>query len=81
MVGFATLIAVASTGLMSALAGLVDADDLRLASSYSCSPKKTCSKTIRSCEEAYWLYRNCSWGGRLDRDNDGVPCENLCPGG
>lgn len=81
MGGFATLIAVASTGMMSALAGLGDADDLRLASSYSCSPKKTCSKTIRSCEEAYWLYRNCSWGGRLDRDNDGVPCENLCPGG
>ena len=24
---------------------------------------------------------NCSWGGALDRDNDGVPCETICPGG
>ncbi len=54
---------------------------LLLASSYSCSPRKTCSKTIRSCEEAYWLLQNCSWGGALDRDKDGVPCETLCPGG
>jgi hypothetical protein len=54
---------------------------LRLASSYSCSPRKTCSKTIRSCEEAYWLLQNCSWGGALDRDKDGVPCETLCLGG
>ncbi|WP_207103100.1 excalibur calcium-binding domain-containing protein [Paracoccus shandongensis] len=21
---------------------------------------------------------NCSWGGRLDRDNDGIPCESVC---
>lgn len=58
-------------------------DDLivRVNGGYSCSPRKTCSKTIRSCEEAYWLLNNCSWGGALDRDNDGVPCENLCPGG
>ncbi|MBO9428562.1 excalibur calcium-binding domain-containing protein [Sulfitobacter sp. R18_1] len=52
--------------------------NILLAQSYSCSPRKTCSKTIRSCEEARWLFRNCSWGGRLDRDNDGIPCENLC---
>ena len=48
---------------------------------YSCSPSKTCSKTIRSCDEAYWLMQNCSWGGKLDGDNDGVPCENMCSGG
>ena len=51
---------------------------LQLAQSYSCSPRKTCSRTIGSCDEAYWLMQNCSWGGRLDGDNDGVPCENLC---
>lgn len=51
---------------------------LQLAQSYSCSPRKTCSRTVGSCDEAYWLMRNCSWGGRLDRDNDGIPCENLC---
>lgn len=47
----------------------------------SCSPRKTCSRTVESCDEAYWLMQNCSWGGKLDRDDDGVPCENMCPGG
>ena len=51
---------------------------LQFAQSYSCSPRKTCSRTVRSCQEAQWLLANCSWGGRLDGDNDGVPCENLC---
>lgn len=55
-------------------------DLLILASSPSCSPKKTCPK-IGSCEEALWLLANCSWGGKLDRDHDGVPCEDICPGG
>ena len=52
---------------------------LLLAQSYSCTPRKTC-KMIRSCEEARWYLKNCSWGGALDRDNDGVPCETICPG-
>jgi hypothetical protein len=47
----------------------------------SCSPRKTCTRTVESCEEAYWLMENCSWGGKLDGDNDGVPCENMCSGG
>jgi len=47
------------------------------AQSWSCQPRKTCGK-IRSCEEAeYYLY-NCSWGGKLDGDSDGAPCETLC---
>ncbi|MBN8632293.1 MAG: excalibur calcium-binding domain-containing protein [Rhodobacterales bacterium] len=53
---------------------------LVVASSWSCSPRLTCKK-IPSCEEAVWLLQNCSWGGALDRDNDGVPCETICPGG
>lgn len=53
---------------------------LVVASSWSCSPRLTCKK-ISSCEEAVWLLQNCSWGGALDRDNDGVPCETICPGG
>lgn len=52
----------------------------RLASSWSCSPRQTC-KAISSCEEAMWLLQNCTWGGALDRDKDGVPCETICPGG
>lgn len=45
--------------------------------SYSCTPRKTCS-AISTCEEAHWYLANCSWGGRLDRDNDGIPCESIC---
>lgn len=51
---------------------------LQLAQSYSCSPRRYCSKSISSCQEARWYFTNCSWGGALDGDNDGVPCENLC---
>lgn len=50
----------------------------RLAQGYSCTSRRYCSKNIRSCEEAVWYLENCSWGGALDRDNDGVPCESLC---
>lgn len=45
--------------------------------SYSCSPRRTCSQ-IGSCQEAQWYLKNCSWGGRLDRDKDGIPCESIC---
>ncbi|TIW71331.1 MAG: hypothetical protein E5V56_00645, partial [Mesorhizobium sp.] len=27
---------------------------------------------------AQWYLQNCSWGGKLDRDGDGVACETLC---
>ena len=44
---------------------------------WSCNPRRTCSQ-IGSCDEARWYLQNCSWGGRLDRDNDGIPCESIC---
>ncbi len=47
------------------------------ARSYSCDPRKTC-KAINSCDEAVWYLQNCGWGGKLDRDGDGVPCESIC---
>lgn len=47
------------------------------ASGLSCSPRRTCSQ-ISSCSAARWYLANCSWGGRLDRDNDGRPCEAMC---
>ncbi|RTM07526.1 MAG: thermonuclease family protein [Hyphomicrobiales bacterium] len=46
-------------------------------SGYSCEPRRTC-KQISSCDEAQWYLHNCSWGGKLDRDGDGVACERLC---
>jgi len=47
------------------------------ASGLSCSPRRTCGQ-IGSCRAAQWYRQNCSWGGRLDRDNDGLACETLC---
>jgi len=52
-------------------------DGVHFADSYSCAQRKTCTK-IRSCDEAEWYLANCSWGGKLDGDDDGSPCENLC---
>ena len=48
-----------------------------LAQSWSCQPRRTCPQ-IGSCGEANWYLSNCSWGGKLDRDSDGVPCESMC---
>lgn len=49
----------------------------QVAQSYSCQPRRTCSQ-ISSCDEANWYLVNCPWGGKLDRDKDGRPCESLC---
>ncbi|MER9473533.1 excalibur calcium-binding domain-containing protein [Mesorhizobium sp. M0520] len=46
-------------------------------SGYSCQPRRTCLQ-ISSCDEANWYLANCSWGGKLDRDKDGIACESLC---
>ncbi|TGQ29444.1 excalibur calcium-binding domain-containing protein [Mesorhizobium sp. M00.F.Ca.ET.216.01.1.1] len=48
-----------------------------LTQSWSCQPRRTCPQ-IGSCEEANWYLNNYSWGGKLDRDGDGIPCERLC---
>ncbi|SET52377.1 excalibur calcium-binding domain-containing protein [Thorsellia anophelis] len=38
--------------------------------------KKTCSQ-IESCEEAIFKLNQCGMK-KLDRDNDGIPCESIC---
>lgn len=43
----------------------------------TCPPRRYCTQ-IGSCAEAVFYYRNCSWGGALDGDKDGIPCEKLC---
>lgn len=48
-------------------------------SPFSCFPEKTCGQMI-SCEEAYYHLTVCGHSKR-DGDNDGVPCESICPGG
>lgn len=48
------------------------------AKKYACK-RKYC-RNIRSCDEAYYLLKHCGMRN-LDRDHDGVPCENICPGG
>lgn len=47
--------------------------------SYTCSCSKTCPQ-MSSCEEAYYQLNACGCSKR-DNDNDGVPCEKICPGG
>ena len=82
---FAFVVVLASTAASSAagtsplfpLAAAPTVAPMNVAQSWSCSPRKTCGR-INSCEEAVWYHRNCSWGGRLDGDNDGVPCESIC---
>ncbi|RVD18167.1 MAG: thermonuclease family protein [Mesorhizobium sp.] len=49
----------------------------QVAQSYSCQRRRKCSQ-ISSCDEAQWYLSNCPWGGKLDRDGDGVACETLC---
>ncbi len=45
-------------------------------SSYSCNQRKTCGQ-MASCAEAEYHLRQCG-NSRLDRDNDGIPCESIC---
>lgn len=47
--------------------------------SFACSCSRTCTQ-MTTCEEAYFQLNTCGCG-RRDGDGDGVPCENLCPGG
>ncbi len=47
--------------------------------SYICDCDKLCGE-MNSCEEAYIQLDDCGCNVR-DGDNDGVPCESLCPGG
>lgn len=46
---------------------------------FTCNCSKTCPQ-MSSCEEAYFQLNNCGCSIR-DGDKDGVPCENICPGG
>lgn len=68
------LTAVALASAASAPVPMTPRPDLQ-AQSYDCQPRKTCGQ-IGSCEEANWYLNNCSWGGKLDRDGDGAPCES-----
>lgn len=43
---------------------------------YDCNSGKYC-KEMASCDEAYYKLKVCGID-RLDRDGDGVPCENVC---
>lgn len=43
---------------------------------FSCSPRKSCDRMV-SCEEARFHLEHCG-NRRLDRDNDGDPCESIC---
>lgn len=46
------------------------------AEQFSCADSKYC-KEMTSCAEAKFHLNECG-ESRLDRDGDGVPCENVC---
>lgn len=46
-----------------------------MAQDLSCTAKYC--KAMASCQEAVWRLDHCG-DGKLDRDNDGLPCENVC---
>lgn len=46
------------------------------AEQFSCADSKYC-KEMTSCDEAKFHLNECG-ESRLDRDHDGVPCENVC---
>ena len=46
---------------------------------FDCSGASKYCKQISSCEEAMYYLKQCGVH-RLDRDGDGVPCENVCGG-
>lgn len=48
-----------------------------LALSYSCDTPAPYCKEMSSCEEAKFYLNQCGIG-KLDRDSDGIPCENVC---
>ncbi|WP_439257105.1 excalibur calcium-binding domain-containing protein [Lonepinella sp. BR2271] len=43
----------------------------------SCDDGKRTCKDMDSCADARYHLEQCGMG-KLDRDNDGVPCESLC---
>jgi hypothetical protein len=49
---------------------------LREGPSFRCGGKRVCGQ-MDSCEEANFYLNQCGLG-RLDGDNDGVPCESIC---
>ena len=53
----------------------LNAPELQLAQSFTCS-RKTCGR-MRSCAEACHALLVCGDTAR-DGDNDGIPCESLC---
>ena len=52
--------------------------NLNKSKDFDCN-KKYC-KDMQSCDEAEYQFKICGHSS-LDGDSDGVPCENVCPGG
>lgn len=48
-----------------------------VATGQRCGSKRHCAQ-MSSCEEARYYFTQCGVK-TLDRDGDGIPCENLCP--
>jgi endonuclease YncB( thermonuclease family) len=47
---------------------------------FSCQTQKSACRQMTTCEEARFYLTQCGIRS-IDGDNDGVPCEAICPGG
>ncbi len=43
---------------------------------FDCQKQNLC-RLMTTCKEAYFYLNRCG-SSDLDRDNDGIPCENIC---
>ncbi|WP_281360258.1 excalibur calcium-binding domain-containing protein [Pelistega europaea] len=60
------------------LACIVLSTELAIAKEkYHCDEGRKYCKEMSSCEEAKFYLNRCGMT-RLDRDRDGIPCENVC---
>ena len=63
-------------GEKSSLPSSSSSSTISTTSTTRCGTKRACSE-MRSCEEARFYLEHCGIK-RLDRDQDGIPCEALC---
>ena len=52
-------------------------DETQSKQKFSCSDMPRYCKHMDSCEQAEFALEHCGMS-KLDRDRDGIPCENVC---
>lgn len=71
------IIIIASMFAIHICSALANDTSISAKNEFSCNIQKTKCSQMRSCAEAKFYYHTCGVA-RLDRDNDGIPCEKIC---